>query len=248
MSACASRSGVLLAAHGERGGVANNATVAALASALTQQAIASEVRFGFINADPSIAEAARGLAASDMLVYPLFMSEGYFARVKLRRLIAGVQIPWRRVTILPALGLDPRLSGLVADKVTAAARMRGLPDNAVSVVLLAHGSTKDAASRDAALALERRISALGRFGAVSCAFLDEPPSLAECVRQFAGPVIVIGLFIGDGLHGGEDVPALMRELDRDVTFGGSVGAWPEIADVVSAAICTRNDRHCAVRA
>jgi sirohydrochlorin ferrochelatase len=231
------RSGVLLAAQGERRGVGNNATVVALASRLAQRGVAAEIRFGFINGRPTIGEAADGFAASEILVYPMFMSDGHFTRTRLPKLLAEAQrrVPHRRIGILPALGLDPGLARLVADKVTAAARGRGLPDRAVSVALLAHGSASNAASRLATEALGRRIGALGRFAAISCAFLDEPPSLADCVRQLEGPIVVIALLIGDGLHGGEDVPALMRMLDGDVMFGGSVGAWPEIAGIVSAA-------------
>ena len=236
------RSGVLLAAHGERRGAGNNAAVAALASQLAQRDVAAEIRFGFINGRPTIGEAAHGFAASEILVYPLFMADGHFTRTRLPQLVAEAQRqePHRRIGILPALGLDPGLAGLVANKVTAAARGRGLADRAVSVALLAHGSASNAASRLAAQALGRRIGALRRFARVSCAFLDEPPALTDCVRRLAGPVIVIALFIGDGLHGGEDVPALMRALRCDVTFGGSVGAWPEIAEIVSAAMRARS--------
>ena len=48
---------------------------------------------------------------------------------------------------------------------------------------------------------------------------------------------MVGLFAGEGLHGREDVARLMAVLQRrDIAFAGNVGAWPEIVDIVAAAI------------
>ena len=233
------RFGVLLAAHGARREGATNASIKALASELASHDGVAEIRVGFINSAPTIAQAVSDFAASEVRVYPLFMSDGYFARVRLPQLVAEAQrqAPRRRISILPALGLDPRLAELIAGKAAAAAGRSRLPEDEVSVVLLAHGSCRDGASRRATHELARRINGMARFAAVSCAFLDEPPTLADCIRETAGPVIVIGLFVGDGLHAGEDAPALMAGLGSNVMFGGSVGEWPEIAEIAIAAIC-----------
>lgn len=228
--------GVLLAAHGERRDGADNASVAALAAELARRGAADEIGYGFINAAPTIAAALGGFAADDILVYPLFMSDGWFTRVRLPELLAAAGAPSRRVAILPALGLEPGLADLIAGKAATAASRRGWSEREVSVVLLAHGSSKDAASRNATQAAAAAIGARHRFAAVACAFLEEAPTLIDCVSGLRGPRVVIGLFVGDGLHGGEDVPALMDALGPDVAFGGNVGAWPEIADLVTASI------------
>jgi sirohydrochlorin ferrochelatase len=183
--------------------------------------------------------ALASLTPSEVVVYPLFMSGGCFTRVRLPQLLAEAgPRSARRVTMLPALGCDPRLADLIADKAAAAARTRGLVERDVTVVLLAHGSRSDAASRHAAQQAARRLDAVRRFAGVSCAFLEEPPALADCVAALNGPAVVIGLFVGDGLHGGQDVPALIGALGSRVMFGGNVGSWPEIAGIVTAAIAT----------
>jgi hypothetical protein len=52
-------------------------------------------------------------------------------------------------------------------------------------------------------------------------------------------VIVVGLFAAEGLHGAEDAATLVAQLGRnDVTFVGNVGTWPEIADLIAAAVAT----------
>lgn len=237
------RFGLLLAAHGERGGVADNASVTALAAELARREVAAEVRCGFINGTPTIVEALQAFAATEIAIYPLFMSDGYFTRVRLAGLVEESRrcLPGCRLAVLPPLGLDPALAELIAEKASRASDHIGGEARA-SVVLLAHGSLKDGASREAARALQRRIGGMDRFASVTCAFLEEPPALRECISALRGPVAVVGLFTGDGLHGGQDVPRLIGELARpDVIFVGNVGAWPEIADVVAADIQSDSD-------
>jgi sirohydrochlorin ferrochelatase len=232
--------GVLLAAHGERGGGADNSGVERLAAELSRREAAAEIGFGFIKGTPSIPDALRSLKAARLLVYPLFLADGYFTRIRLPQLIAQAGIHTDRIRTLPPLGLDPALASLVAAKASSTARAGGYADQQVTVILLAHGSTKDAASRLATEALARQLGAAKPFAAISCAFLDEPPALADVVTRTPGPAVVVGLFAGEGLHGREDVPRLIEALRRpDIAFAGNVGAWPEIADVVAATISDR---------
>lgn len=229
--------GALLAAHGERGGGADNSSVERLAAGLSRQGL--EVHFGFIKGTPTIAEAMRACTAPRLLVYPLFLADGFFTHIRLPQLIAEAGPPHsgRVIEILPPLGLDPGLASLVATKASEAARTGGCPEHQVTIVLLAHGSTNDAASHRAADALARELRAPNRFRAVACAFLEEPPALKDAVARAPGPIVVVGLFAGEGLHGHEDVARLMAGLRRrDIAFAGNVGTWPEIVDIVAAAI------------
>jgi sirohydrochlorin ferrochelatase len=190
---------------------------------------------------PTIAAAVRGFFARDILVCPLFMSDGYFARVRLPKLIEEAQIlfPSCSVSIQPVFGLNPGLPQVIAARVAATLRSCGREarETETTIVLLAHGSTKDNASRYATEQIALGVKALRRFAGVACAFLEEAPTLIECVSAIATPVVVIGLFIGDGLHGHEEVSELIGMLDSDIAFGGNVGEWPEVADLVAASIC-----------
>lgn len=85
--------------------------------------------------------------------------------------------------------------------------------------------------------MAERLAATGRFGAVRAAFLEEPPALETALAAVPGPVVVVGLFAGEGLHGGADVPQLLGEIDRaDVLFAGNVGTFTEIVDIVAATV------------
>jgi sirohydrochlorin ferrochelatase len=231
--------GVLLAAHGERGGVADNASVERLAAALSARNVAAEVGFGFIKGTPTISQAVRAFTVPRLIVYPMFFSDGYFAGVRLPQLLAdALQADAGPVTnILPPLGLDPGLPALVAARLAQAIRENGLTDSQTAVVLLAHGATKDAASRRATERLARRMRACAQFAVVACAFLEEAPTIEAVIGGLPDPVVVVGLFAGEGLHGGEDVHRLIARLGRrDVTFIGNVGTWQQTADLVAAAI------------
>jgi sirohydrochlorin ferrochelatase len=227
--------GVLLAAHGERGGRADNASVARLAAALSGRNVAAEVGFGFIKGTPNISQAVRAFTASRLIVYPMFFSDGYFTGVRLPQLLEDAAHDGRTISMLPPLGLDPGLAALVAAKAVQATRENGLTDRRAAVVLLAHGATKDAASRRATERLAERLRARAQFSAVACAFLEEAPTLDAAIERLRDPAVVVGLFAGEGLHGAEDVRRLIGGRS-DVAFAGNVGTWQETADLVAAAI------------
>jgi sirohydrochlorin ferrochelatase len=231
---------LLLAAHGERRDGAGNEGVARMAGDLAARDLAAEIGVGFIKGFPGIAETLRAFASRDVLVYPLFLADGYFNRVRLPQLIAAAQAPpamQRRIRVLPPLGLDPALADIVAGRADAVAVGAGFAASLATLVLLAHGTPRDPASRLATHAMADRLGASGRFAAIRPAFLEEPPSLADVLADAAGPAVVVGLFTGEGLHGGGDVPQLVDEIARaDVVFAGNVGTFTEIIDVVAAAV------------
>jgi sirohydrochlorin cobaltochelatase len=231
--------GLLLAAHGERRADADNAGVAWLARRLTAEGVAAEVAVGFIKGTPSVGDAIRALTPRDVIVYPLFLADGYFTRIALPRLIDNTKHDdsMRMITVLPPLGLEPALADVIADESVAAAHARGICQEEVTIVLLAHGSTKDRASRVAAEQLAERLRKRRRFRDMRVALLEEPPSLAEAVVDVRGPVVVVGLFAGEGMHGANDATRLVAQLMReDVTLIGPVGTFPGIAALIAAAL------------
>ncbi len=211
-----------------------------LAGRLRARGLAEQVGYGFIKGTPSIKEAVAALTADEIVVYPLFMADGYFARVRLPALLeeeAVARGELRPIHTLPPLGLDSGFAAFVADKAVAAAHRRGFALAQMSLVLLAHGSRTDPASRLATARLTDRLWRLRRFHTVRMALLDEAPSLAQATADLSGPVMVLGLFAGDGLHGAADAARLVAELDRpDLLFAGTIGGFDGIDDLVAAAM------------
>jgi hypothetical protein len=68
------------------------------------------------------------------------------------------------------------------------------------------------------------------------ALLGETPSLAQAASHLTGPIIVLGLFAGDGMHGATDASRLVAELDRpDALFAGTIANFEGIEQLVASA-------------
>jgi sirohydrochlorin ferrochelatase len=230
---------VLVVAHGERGGAATNDNAVRLAQTLAAQRVADEVGCGFIKGVPAVRDALAAFRAPEVVVYPLLLSDGHFASVALPRLLheAMPGRPHRSVRILPAMGLDPGLPGLIVDKASDLAAARGLNLRQTMLILLAHGSRRDPASQRTTARVARAARKLARFGYVRAAFLDQSPTLTDVAATTRGPAVVVGLFAGEGRHGADDVWELIAGLRRDeIVFAGNVVSFPGIADLIAAGI------------
>jgi len=228
---------LLIAAHGERQPGAGNDSVMRIARAIRAREIVSEIAVGFINGVPTIGDALGGVEARKFIVYPLFASNGYFTRDRLVQLIDEASGVTREIEILPPLGLDPGLPALVIDHIDRVALENGLVTKSLTAILLAHGSRRDPASREATEGIAREIDKREACRDVAIAFLEERPSLEEAVRLIEGPTIVVGMFSGDGVHGARDAPQLVAKLARsDVIYSGVIGNAPGIEDVVGSSV------------
>jgi sirohydrochlorin ferrochelatase len=156
--------------------------------------------------------------SSDIVVYPLFLADGYFTRVALPRLVeqAKQRDATRTISILQPLGLEPALADVIADEAAAAAHSRANLPAETSIVLLAHGSKKDQASRMATERLADRLRQRQCFYDARIALLEEAPSLADAIEGMSGPIIVVGLFAGEGMHGVDDARRLVAGIEAAI--------------------------------
>jgi sirohydrochlorin ferrochelatase len=231
--------GLLLAAHGERRADADNAGMVRLARSLADKGVATEIGFGFIKGSPTVDEAITALISRDVVVYPLFLSDGYFTRVALPRLVeeARRRHEGRAISILPPLGLEPALADVIADEAMASAHSLAKLSAETSIILFAHGSEKDQASRVATERLADRVRQRQCFCDTRIALLEEAPSLADAIKGMSGTIIVVGLFVGEGMHGADDARRLVAELKReDVRLIGPIGTFAGIEAVIASAV------------
>jgi hypothetical protein len=198
---------ILLAAHGERGGAGDDARLGRLAreaAALTPEA---DVATALVSVEGDVAAVLAEAGERPVACLPLLFSDGFFHT---QRLVPHFGRPDRRLA--PPLALWPGFAGVLAEE--AGRRLAGR--HAAQTILAAHGSRRPGRSAAVARGLAGELAAL--VGPVEAAFLEEPPFAADVLARAAGPVALVGLFLGDGLHGGEDFARLAETPGVAVAF------------------------------
>ena len=223
----------MIVAHGERGGRGDDRIVHELTGRLPTSQIYSSVQCCFISKEPSLKRVLEGTAAGPVTIYPLFMSDGYFVSSAIPRAIAAAGQSNRKVTVLAPLGLDSGLPGLVAELAQTAASGAARCGRDCSLLLAAHGSRHDDASRRATERVAADISEMKLFADVTTGFLEEEPFLEDRIATVAGPVIAVGLFAGQGMHGKDDLSRAIAKSGRmDVTLAAPLAQWPDLGKLI----------------
>ncbi|TXH71964.1 MAG: cobalamin biosynthesis protein CbiX [Thiothrix sp.] len=84
-----------------------------------------------------------------------------------------------------------------------------------SLLLIAHGSRREA-SNDEIRALASKLGSMSRrFDTVTCAFLELaepsiPDGIEACVQVGAKEIVILPYFLSAGRHVAEDIPALVQ--------------------------------------
>jgi sirohydrochlorin ferrochelatase len=228
--------GLIIAAHGEQQQGAKNESVMRIAQAISAKNIVTEVAVGFIKGRPTVDEALSSLSTARVIVYPLFASSGYFTRDRLVQLLDRAESAQRIVSILPPFGLDPGLPALLLKQADQVVRASGLADT-TPIILLAHGSRRSSASREATEQIASSLRRLDGRRRVETAFLEERPFVNQVAARVAQPVVVLGLFSGEGVHGAADAKRLVAELGRDdVVYVGVAGSFEGVDDLVASSV------------
>jgi sirohydrochlorin ferrochelatase len=205
----------LIVAHGDRGGKGDNRLAEALAGRLSARGGFAAVGVGYIRGEPAFEQVAAELEPERLRVLPLLMSDGYYARTVIpKRLGFGEEGAPEMIFETP-LGLNPALPGLIRRAAVETLEKAGVEPSDACLLLAAHGSSKSSASAEAARSLAASAAASGDFRQTAVAFLEEPPFLKEQLGSLAGPLCVFGLFVGEGMHGGEDLPRAISASGRE---------------------------------
>ncbi len=229
---------VVLAAHGDRGGSAPNATLFRQTHALAAELTCLGVMPGVLKGEPSFEDAVRAAVAAGaraILIYPLFMADGYFTRTILPQRLHDLLVSCP-VRILDPLGLDPHLPALLMEDAIAAAERAGYAPATSRLLLVGHGSQLGPASADATRAAAAAMALASPFQRIDTAFLEEPPLLDDALTGAQPPTVILGFFSGDGLHAAEDVPEALAESGAAAVYAGSIGQSPRLAGLMASAI------------
>lgn len=235
--------GVLIVAHGSPSSPdAQERAIAALAGRVARLLPGRRAEGATLAGDGTLAAALEGLGDAP-LVYPLFMSDGWFVSTALpKRLRAASRGTWSGA-VLPPLGLDPALKTLCLTAATEGATERGLVLKATTLLLAAHGSPSDARPKLAAKATARHIASTGRFRSVLTGFVDEAPFLQDAAR-LDGPALCLPFFATRAGHVTHDIPESLAAASFSGPTLSPIGVHEDIPGVIADAVA-RADQRCA---
>ncbi len=215
---------ILLAAHGERGGAANNARLASIVQQVGEAVPDADVGSILVNVDGVAERAVAACGARRLLVLPLLFSDGYFYERRLKPFVTG---PGRELA--PPLGLWRGFAPFLADNLA----LRTISHAAdPRVVLVAHGSKTPGRSSACALQVAQAMQA--RYGRIEAAFLEEAPFASDVIARTEAPWAAVGLFLGQGMHGAEDFDVLVSTAKQRPVAAFTAGELPGLAGLVAA--------------
>ena len=258
---------LVLLGHGTTLNENSAAVIYQHAAALRDREIFGEVREAFWKQRPHIKEVMSSLVARRVFIVPMFISEGYFSEEVIPRDLGFAEAELRdgsRVfhrgaqTFLycKPVGTHGRITTVVLKRISEVMAESSAPPPAeITLILAGHGTERNTNSRKS---LERQVELLRAKNFchdVHAVFLEEEPRIATCydLAQTKN-LVVVPLFMSEGLHTQEDIPLLLGEreevvkqrLERGdaawknptshhgklVWYSASIGTAPEIADVI----------------
>lgn len=167
------------------------------------------------------------------LVYPVFMTNGWFVSVNLRQRLARAGAA--EYPVLPPLGLDPGLPGRILARLERECRARGLSPGTTPLLVAAHGSPSDPRPRRVTEALAGVIRRDSAFSTVVTGYVDEAPYLSEAARE-ALHGLCLPFFASSNSHVAEDLPEALDAADYGGVCLPPVGEWNEVPAMIAAAL------------
>ncbi len=201
---------LVLAAHGAGDGSRSNERVRELAQRVAERRRDLRVKTAFKLGTPTIDDVLASVRGADAVVLPLMTSAGYFAGEYLRERAAGI------ARVLPAIGLDRRITTLCTEEVQRAVKDAGPSATGEDLVLVVgHGTRRSAASGDSTRELAQAIHGATGIEAIP-AFLDQDPLLEDLAPGLgARRLIVLPFLLGGGGHHVEDIPQRLSSVPED---------------------------------
>ncbi|MGL6236708.1 MAG: sirohydrochlorin chelatase [Segniliparus sp.] len=182
-------SALLIVAHGTRR-AEGVAMLQELRGEVARRLPWTEVRLAFVDVlGPTPEEALRELPGRVVIV-PAFLASGYHVRTDLPRQVR--RSAHQNAVIAPALGPDPVLAEVLAERLRAAGW-----DGSGQVVLAVAGtndSSAQAENRTTLRQLEEELAATVRLGTIA----QGAPRVDTVVEECAGPVFVAQYLLADG--------------------------------------------------
>ena len=187
------------------------------AEAVRQRDCFDEVYVAFLKEEPLIQDALESIDSEKITIVPDFLADGYFTRQVIPGLLNLEALP-DTVRYCDPVGTHPLMAKLIED---AAKDVLGeWRDEDVSLLLVGHGSTKNAKSKESLLEHVKVLREATDFAEIHDLWLEESPFVTSWKQVTASTqVIVVPFLLSDGQHGGWDIPEMLG-LEKGVVVHG----------------------------
>lgn len=184
-------------------------------------------------AKPGALETALGQAGDAPVIYPMFMTDGWFVQTALRKRLKASP----NSTVLPPLGMDPELCGLSIRALEG--EMDRLRWRATDTTLLvaAHGSGRSPNSARATAQFVDRLSQKSNFAAIRTGYIEEPPLLEDVARLCPAQSICLPFFAAFGGHVQDDIQQALKAAGFSGPCLEPAGTLPGISTLMANRIC-----------
>jgi sirohydrochlorin cobaltochelatase len=241
-------SALLIAGHGSTVNPQSSLPTLQHAASIRRRGIFAEVASCFWKEEPSLRDARflfQDPAIRQVYVVPNFISEGYFTQTIVPRELelSGRETCRQNGQVwkyCEPVGNHQRMTELLLQRADEVAPE--IPAGETTLLIVGHGTDLNENSAVAAKYQVDRIRKMNRYAAVLNVYMDEPPLVADWLQLTETPnVVVVPLFISDGLHSDQDIPRMLgisgtenpHQLQgRSLFYSTAIGTDSKFVDVI----------------
>lgn len=152
-------------------------------------------------AKPGALEAALEDIGPCPLIYPMFMTSGWFTGEELLK-----RLDDRHARVLPPLGRDPGLPDMAAGLLREVLQREAWQAQDTRLFIAAHGSGRSRNSARDTQHFAKRLTGLMSLAEIRVGFVEEPPYLADMAFDLGSKAICLPFFAANGGHVTDDIP------------------------------------------
>ncbi|WP_343032017.1 CbiX/SirB N-terminal domain-containing protein [Roseovarius bejariae] len=151
-------------------------------------------------AAPGALDRAFAQTGEDALIYPMFMTNGWFTRDALHQAIGP-----RHAHVLPPFGAEQGLPDLAAEWLRDVLRRQGWTASDTRLFVAAHGSGRSKQSAQDTRAFAKMLARQLPFADIRIGFVEEEPFLSDMAFDLGRQSVCLPFFAAEGGHVLEDV-------------------------------------------
>lgn len=182
-------------------------------------------------AAPDALEKALQKAGPTPVIYPLFMTDGWFTQSVLPK-----RIGTPTAHILPPLGVDPSLPDLAHIWLKNILSKQNWQPDQTGLIIAAHGSGR---SRNSARDTKQFADAVGQrmgFSDIRLGFIEEHPYLRDAVSNAGVRSVVLPFFASRREHVLDDIPAALNAAQYQGICLDPIGMHADVPMIIADAL------------